>query len=187
MPKNINPIAFGAKINKTETCWLWTGRIEHKGYGTFGQTGAHKISFELANGKVPKGLVLDHICRVRHCVNPDHLRIVTRGQNVLENSVSACAINKNKTHCSRGHDFKNHGYTYKSSRYPDKIHRGCYLCRNLIRRVPPAPRVPKTHCKRKHEFTEQNTNIINGSRQCRSCSTIRTRKHRLIKRLEKQK
>ncbi len=161
------------------------GRIGNKGYGTFGPIGAHRISFELANGKVPKGLVLDHICRVRHCVNPDHLRIVTRGQNVLENSVSACAINKAKTHCIHGHDFKTFGFFYKNSLYPNKKNRGCRLCKNLKRRVIPKPKIKPTHCRKGHEYTKENSIFYKNKRDCRRCRKISLKKYRSLKRLEK--
>lgn len=75
---------FWDKVNKTETCWLWTGSVGTHGYGGFRYDGkvkkAHRVSYEMTNGAIPNGLQVDHICRVRHCVNPDHLRTATNGQ-----------------------------------------------------------------------------------------------------------
>lgn len=97
---------FWAKVNKTETCWLWTAVIVG-GYGKFWldrHVGAHRFCYELLVGPVPDGLVLDHLCRVRHCVNPDHLEPVTHRENVSR-GVGPTAINSQKTHCKRGHPF----------------------------------------------------------------------------------
>lgn len=68
-------------------CWLWTGFVHPSGYGVI-RTGnkntyAHRCSYELFVGAVPEGLQLDHICRVRCCVNPAHLEPVTPQENVL--------------------------------------------------------------------------------------------------------
>ena len=78
---------FWAKVDKTETCWLWTGG-QSAGYGRFGfkgrpNLGAHRFAYELLVGPIPPGLDLDHLCRVRNCVNPDHLEPVTRRENLL--------------------------------------------------------------------------------------------------------
>jgi hypothetical protein len=78
---------FWRKVNKTETCWLWTAGKAYWGYGWFGVAHrtpvlAHRYSWELANGPVPEGLELDHLCRVTACVNPAHLEPVTHAENV---------------------------------------------------------------------------------------------------------
>ena len=77
---------FWSKVNKTDTCWLWIGAIDHGGYGTFGASAghsrrAHRWAYEAANGPIPEGLHIDHLCRVRNCVNPDHLEVVTLAEN----------------------------------------------------------------------------------------------------------
>ena len=95
------------KVLKTETCWLWKGSTL-LGYGIIGVNGklqrVHRIYYELHKGEIPNGLVLDHLCRVRNCVNPDHLEPVTLGTNVLR-GVGITAINKRKTRCLKGHEF----------------------------------------------------------------------------------
>lgn len=74
-----------SKVNKTDTCWLWTAATE-KGYGLYRHDGrlskAHRVVYELLVGPVPTGLDLDHLCRVRNCVNPAHLEPVTRAVNL---------------------------------------------------------------------------------------------------------
>lgn len=98
------------------------------GYGVFKhedrQHGAHRWLYERRNGKVPSGLELDHLCRVRHCVNPDHLEPVTRRENTLR-STSPSAVNARKTACDRGHEFTDEN-TY--------VHRGRRVCRTCNRR-----------------------------------------------------
>lgn len=78
---------FWMKVNKTSTCWLWTAATQQKGYGIFGvgtgrTTPAHRYSYELHVGPIPEGMQIDHLCRVRSCVNPAHLEVVTPLQNV---------------------------------------------------------------------------------------------------------
>lgn len=76
---------FWSRVSKTETCWLWEGSKGSKGYGQLGIQGksvkAHRYSWSLANGEIPEGMTIDHICHVVACVNPDHLRLATQKQN----------------------------------------------------------------------------------------------------------
>lgn len=78
---------FWSKVNKTETCWLWTAALDRHGYGVFGvakgrgSARAHRVAYELVNGPIPGSLPLDHLCRVRACVNPAHLEPVTVAEN----------------------------------------------------------------------------------------------------------
>lgn len=97
-------------LDEEAGCWLWTGAIDLVGYGRIGEGGhngrtllAHRVAYEHAVGPIPDGLTLDHLCRVRHCVNPDHLEAVTMGENVLRGD-NPPAANARKTHCIRGHD-----------------------------------------------------------------------------------
>lgn len=78
---------FWSRVDKTETCWLWTGALDRDGYGELfsipgrGRVRPHRLSYEWARGEIPPGMVTDHLCRVRNCVNPDHLEIVTPSEN----------------------------------------------------------------------------------------------------------
>lgn len=97
---------FLVRIEKTETCWLWKGFINQKGYGKTRPLGykniaAHRLAFELFRGPIPSGLTLDHLCRNRSCVNPSHLEPVTAGENTLRGN-TVTGINLRKTHCKCG-------------------------------------------------------------------------------------
>lgn len=94
-------------------CWLWTGYITEGGYGRFGVAvdgsrqrhgweikRAHRVVYELYRGQIPNGLDLDHLCRVRSCVNPDHLEPVTRSANLRRCDRS----HLRKSHCKHGHE-----------------------------------------------------------------------------------
>ena len=87
------------RVEKTPTCWNWTGYVGPKGYGEISLGGrhglmrrTHRVAYELANGPIPEGLEVDHSCRNRACVNPAHLRLVTRKQN-MENKGQEGASN----------------------------------------------------------------------------------------------
>lgn len=84
------------------SCWEWTGAIEKRGYGCYGNFRAHRIAYNLFVGPLIPGETIDHLCRNRRCVRPDHLEQVSIGENVLRGS-GVTAINAQKTHCHRGH------------------------------------------------------------------------------------
>lgn len=99
---------FWAKVDKTDDCWLWTASTNN-GYGSISlgarkRVQAHRFAYELLVGPIPDGLELDHLCRVRHCVNPAHLEPVTARENQLR-SLSVSGINAAKTHCIWGHEY----------------------------------------------------------------------------------
>lgn len=75
------------KVSEKTGCWLWQGRIHH-GYAWFRARGeamlhAHRFSYEHFKGPIPDGLEIDHLCRARACVNPDHLEAVTHRENLI--------------------------------------------------------------------------------------------------------
>jgi len=91
---------FWSKVNKTDTCWLWTGCCFSNGYGAFGvnsnNVGAHRYSYMLHKGEIAEGLVIRHTCDVRVCVNPNHLIIGTLKDNIndmVERNRQAKGIN----------------------------------------------------------------------------------------------
>lgn len=112
MPRTTESIfdRFINKINFTDTCWLWKAVVNKDGYGIFGfnKQGylAHRLSYEWFIGTIPKGLEIDHLCRDRSCVRPDHLEAVTYLENMQRgDSYSHGAYGRNKTVCVNGHEF----------------------------------------------------------------------------------
>lgn len=92
-------------------CWLWTGSLDRHGYGSFGvrrhTTRAHRYAYELLVGPIPEGLVIDHLCRVRRCVNPAHLEPVTIAVNLARSGALEASRQwaLARTHCRHGHEF----------------------------------------------------------------------------------
>jgi hypothetical protein len=86
---------FERFVKRTDTCWLWTGCVNQKGYASFkiGRVvaGAHRWAWQWANGPIPEGLEVHHTCHVRRCVNPAHLEIKTRRQNLQNRRFSSWA------------------------------------------------------------------------------------------------
>jgi hypothetical protein len=136
---------FWSRVNKTDSCWLWTGSIRGKGYGqTLRSNGsrsyAHRFSYELVNGPIPEGLCVDHICRVRLCVNPAHLQAVTLKENLLR-GISRSAANARKTLCVRGHPLSG-----PTMRITPRGTRECVICTGIRNAIASA--------RRKHAATK---------------------------------
>lgn len=97
-------------------CWLWLGCTNHKGYGKIRvgskQEFAHRVSYEIHTRQIPDGLQIDHLCRVRCCVNPDHLEPVTAGENIRRGETGkhrgkhrGGRRKSDKAHCPQGHPY----------------------------------------------------------------------------------
>lgn len=126
---------FWKRVDFTASCWFWRGPVSQgRGYGLFGfklsdrtikRVLAHRFAYELCVGVIPDGMTLDHLCRVRHCVNPDHLEPVSLRENVMRGT-STSAINSRKTQCIRGHPFDR----WNTYRNPITGKRYCRICAN---------------------------------------------------------
>lgn len=126
---------FQEKISHTDEngCHIWGGAVQTRGYGSFCWGGkgktilAHRWAFiYLGKNDIPDDLVIDHVCRNRLCVNPEHMRVVTNKENVLAGE-SFAAVNAVKTHCRRGHSLEN--------AIPDgRVKRRCVECRRIHNR-----------------------------------------------------
>ena len=125
---------FLSYVNRTETCWLWTGAtVRREGYAIFSYlnrcVSAHRWFYEQEKGLVPKHLTLDHLCRVRHCVNPDHLEIVTRGENVRRGLKGILT-----THCPQGHPYDEANTYWSKVRINGRSCRRCHREREKRKR-----------------------------------------------------
>lgn len=119
-----------AKIRVDGAHWIWTGSTASDGrYGAFFMGDrvipAHRASWILHGRKVAADEVLDHICRITLCVNPDHLRPLTQRENILA-GVAPAALNARKTHCYRGHEF-----TAENTRITPAGRRVCRSCARM--------------------------------------------------------
>lgn len=116
------PTRFWDKVRVDEVsgCWLWQAAKDRDGYGRYQirprSEEAHRVAYEALQSAIPDGLQLDHLCRVRHCVNPAHLQAVTCKTNI--NRGLTGAENRGKTHCPRGHEYTaDNTRVYRSMRY----------------------------------------------------------------------
>ncbi len=93
-------------IKRENGCWIWIGLTDKLGYGSFNKNkkrySSHRYFYELKKGTIPKGLVIDHLCRNASCCNPEHLEAVTNKENILR-GVGITAKEAKQTHCKNGH------------------------------------------------------------------------------------
>jgi len=131
---------FWSKVNKTDDCWMWTGdRAGQGGYGQFRAQGygldrirvyAHRWAYEDACGSIPDGFEIDHLCRVRLCVNPVHLEPVTHAENHRRRRGYKTGPYNVGTHCRHGHE-----RTFENTRINANGARVCVqCCRDAVKR-----------------------------------------------------
>ena len=110
-------------------CWLWMGPVNSSGYGTISYNGkimgVHRAAYLDRYELIPDGMTLDHLCRVRRCVNPNHLQPATLKENVLR-GLSPAAMQAKRTHCIRGH-----ALLADNLRIDDAGARQCRICDNI--------------------------------------------------------
>lgn len=109
-------------------CWLYTGSLSPRGYGQVNISvrprvlgRAHRLAYRLLVGHIPSWLVIDHLCRVRNCVNPEHLEAVTPGENVRRGN----NVNRSKVTCPQGHPYDDVNTTLFRGKW-----RRCKLCKS---------------------------------------------------------
>jgi hypothetical protein len=121
-------------IEDENGCWIWQRAISKNGYAQQvrdgRQQGVHRLFYEDFIGPIPDGLQLDHLCRVRACVNPGHLEPVTCGENLRRSPLTLAGQNAVKTHCAKGHPF-DEANTYITA----KGNRQCRRCQRETMRA----------------------------------------------------
>jgi hypothetical protein len=110
---------FWSRVDKSGDCWLWTASRDYKGYGQFRLDGknrkAHRVAYQMLIGPIPVDLCIDHLCRVRHCVNPAHMEVVTNAENIRRGRTGAWE--RAITHCPTGHPYdETNTYVYRGMR-----------------------------------------------------------------------
>jgi hypothetical protein len=178
---------FWDMVEPTGFCWLWAGRKSAEGYAAYWLNGhtrpVHHIAFELLLGETPPpGMHLDHLCRTRHCVNPDHLEVVTPAAN----SRRANLPKMTRTHCTHGHEWT----PENTLPMPEsKRCRQCILVRGHIKKgidctydrfcsadSHKARRGLADTCKRGHSMADAYVRKDTGHRNCATCIRERAKK-----------
>lgn len=124
-------------------CWNWIRSLNHAGYGQFHigsrvdhsrqMVRAHRYSYKIFVGQIPDGLTIDHLCKNRKCVNPNHLEAVDIRTNVLRGE-SFVAKNALKTHCPKNHEYSvDNLYLYRGKRICRKCHHASAI-KNYLRK-----------------------------------------------------
>lgn len=122
---------FWSKVGTptADDCWPWTGLLTKDGYGVFSHgasSNAHRWAYTNAKGSIPVGLEIDHLCRVRNCVNPNHLEAVTHKENIHRGTVGYLS-GWGATHCPHGHEYTQANTLYNMSPRGTR-HRKCRVC-----------------------------------------------------------
>ena len=139
-------VRFWMRVEKTDTCWNWKTPHAKLGYGFIyvyerGQkVPAHRVAWELLRGPIPEGLQIDHLCRNRRCVNPDHLEPVTQHENIMRGE-GLSAKRAVQTHCKHGHNMEGCRVTKDGYRY----YRECGRLDCKARRIAAALRLGGRH------------------------------------------
>lgn len=122
------PANFWAKARRTD-CLLWGGAMNSKGYGCFAVDGvsqlAHRLAWEDANGPIPEGMTVDHLCRTRNCVNTEHMELVTIAENNRRKVAGGLVMGGE---CIRGHRIDE----ATAYRHP-RGHIECRTCRSELK------------------------------------------------------
>ena len=164
-PKRRPPIErFMEKVRESsDGCWEWAAEVGNSGYGRFWVGGsrkslAHRWAYEYYVSPIPEGLVIDHLCRNKVCVNPEHLEPVTTSVNVLRGDGPAIKASTRwkKTHCPKGHE-----YSEDNTHVSPRGDRVCITCNKA---------------RRKAEYARDRQGAIDKAREWRLNNPDRHRK-----------
>lgn len=192
MAKNQFTVNFSSDAERFESlilpvtesgCWIWMGTLRG-GYGRFSlgrkQVSAHRHAYLMAGLDIPKGFELDHLCRIRSCVNPKHLEPVTHAENVRRGNSGKYILAR--THCPYGHPYDESNTEIRKS--GARRCRECFRMSDALRKHRAGVRVgigtggrerSVTQCPAGHPYNEENTSHYGGSRHCKTCMATRTK------------
>lgn len=130
---------FRERVQKTDGCWLWTGDVARR-YGriTIGQRAirAHRFSYELHVGRIPKGMMVCHRCDVPLCVNPDHLFLGSAKDNMKDAVDKRRHAQSRKTHCRHGHEYTPENTRWRKAHGSvERVCKTCYPTQHTRRRI----------------------------------------------------
>lgn len=174
-PRSEREDAFWSRVVPTGFCWEWTGYRLDSGYGRMSFAGrmqvAHRIAYQILVGEIPNGLQLDHLCRNRGCVNPDHLEPVTAQEN-MRRGFSPTSVTVRDGVCKRGHSMEDAYITTSAKGRPVRRCRKCTRVAQLVK-VPAAYERTCRECG--GEFTARQKNKTYCSAKCVQRAYVRRR------------
>jgi hypothetical protein len=201
-------VRFINTIKVVNECWEWQNKLDIDGYGIFRHKNknvrAHRFSYGYFNqiDKLDRNMHVDHLCRNRSCVRPDHLELVTPRENTLRGLDAKAAINARKTHCINGHKYTEENTYYHIRKTPKRNNgklsgrkeRQCRECQRERKRkrflaarkarvdagetITMGPK-PKEFCKYGHSKTGDNLYITPaGVRNCKECNRVKSASYR---------
>lgn len=138
---------FFSHVVSTDNCWLWGGYVQNAGYGSFNTFKrpllAHRFSYEYFIEKIKPKMTIDHLCKNKLCVNPNHLEEVTRQENIKRAGLLGFALKESlKTHCPKGHSYVLHARRFANGNHKDgtvKYSKRCLTCYPKYKRYESLP------------------------------------------------
>lgn len=128
-------LAMNSRIDHSTMCQVWTGALKDKGYGQVSSgmarpkaLAAHRAAYAYAYGSIPQGLHIDHLCRNRACINPEHMEAVEPSENTRRGQ-SPSSVASREGRCKKGHPY------VPGSFYQSKHSKSCRICRNIRKGV----------------------------------------------------
>ena len=122
--------AFESRISRTAACWLWQGGRNNSGYGSFRGQGVHRYAYEKWVGPIAPRMTIDHLCKVKLCINPTHLEAVSLRENILRGR-GWVWHHVQATHCPQGHPYDAENTNHRRGR---RYCRACERARDRGRR-----------------------------------------------------
>lgn len=157
---------FFEKVDKSDSCWVWTGAVNRAGYGRFCVDGvnklAHRVSWEIEHGVLTGGQHVLHKCDNPPCVNPKHLFLGTNRDNVTDKMEKGRHHGLLKTHCPKGHP-----YSGENLWVSKRKGRTCLICAaERSKKSRAANPIPKELLSQKNrEYHEKNRERINARKR----------------------